>query len=272
MYKVKVRWEELGISNDFIFGKIMRNPVLCKELLQAIFPDMEIDRIEYPEEQKNIDVDKDARSVRLDVYVKDGKGTVYNIEMQTVDTKELPKRSRYYQSMIDLQLLEKGEPYRKLNQSFVIFICPFDLFGVGRYVYTFENICREDLEIQLNDGAVKVFLNAQGMKGDIGVNLKGFLDLVAGKETDNSFARKLEGAVQEAKRNREWRHEYMTLAMRDQENIERGMEQGIKQGIQRGIQSMVETLRELSVPEELILQKVQEKFNLTKEDAESYMK
>ena len=68
----------------------------------------------------------------------------------------------------------------------------------------------------------------------------------------------------------------MTLAMRDQENIERGMEQGIKQGIQRGIQqgiqSMVETLRELSVPDELILQKVQEKFNLTKEDAESYMK
>ena len=64
----------------------------------------------------------------------------------------------------------------------------------------------------------------------------------------------------------------MTLAMRDQENIERGMEQGLKQGIQRGIQSMVETLRELSVPEELILQKVQEKFNLTKEDAESYMR
>ena len=68
----------------------------------------------------------------------------------------------------------------------------------------------------------------------------------------------------------------MTLAMRDQENIERGMEQGLKQGIQRGIQrgiqNMVETLRELSVPEELILQKVQEKFNLTREDAENYMR
>ena len=131
-------------------------------------------------------------------------------------------------------------------------------------MYTFENLCREDSEIQLNDGAVKVFLNAQGTKGEIGENLKGFLDLVAGKETDNYFARMLEGAVQEAKRNREWRHEYMTLAMRDQENIERGIEKGIK--------GMVEALRELSVPEDVILQKVQEKFHLTKEESDNYMK
>lgn len=268
MYKVKVRWEELGISNDFLFGKVMRDPVLCKELLQSIFTDVEIDRIEYPEEQKSIDMDKDARSVRLDVYVKDGKNTVYNIEMQAIDTKELPKRSRYYQSMIDLQLLEKGEPYKTLNRSYVIFICPFDIFEADRYVYTFENLCKEDSSIRLNDGAIKIFLNASGTKGEIGENLKGFLDLVAGKATDNPFARKVEKAVQEAKKNREWRHEYMTLAMRDQENIERGIEQGLKQGIK----NMIETLRELAVPEELISQKIQEKFNLTKEDAENYMK
>ena len=33
----------------------------------------------------------DAKSVRLDVYVRDGKGTIYDIEMQVVDTKELSK-------------------------------------------------------------------------------------------------------------------------------------------------------------------------------------
>ena len=62
---------------------------------------MEIDHIEYPELQKSIDLDYDAKGVRLDVYVKDGNNTVYNIEMQAIDTKELPKRSRYYQSMTD---------------------------------------------------------------------------------------------------------------------------------------------------------------------------
>lgn len=72
---------------------------------------MEIDHIEYPETQKGISADADAKSVRLDVYVKDGKGTVYDIEMQVVDTRELPKRTRYYQSLIDLQLIDKGKAY-----------------------------------------------------------------------------------------------------------------------------------------------------------------
>lgn len=77
---IQTNWEDLGISNDFLFGKVMQNPELCKELLQRILPDLKIDHIEYPELQKSIDADRDARSVRLDVYVKDDKGVVYDIE------------------------------------------------------------------------------------------------------------------------------------------------------------------------------------------------
>ena len=73
----------------------------------------------------------DAKSVRLDVYVWDGKGTVYDIEMQVTSAKELPKRTRYYQSMIDLQMIDKGQSYKKLNPSYVIFICRFDIFDTG---------------------------------------------------------------------------------------------------------------------------------------------
>ena len=32
----------------------------------------------------------------------------------------LPKRMRYYQGMIDLNILEKGENYKNLKKSFVI--------------------------------------------------------------------------------------------------------------------------------------------------------
>lgn len=39
-------WEDLGISNDFLFGKVMQNPRLCQELLQRILPDLKIDHIE----------------------------------------------------------------------------------------------------------------------------------------------------------------------------------------------------------------------------------
>ena len=123
----QTKWEELSISNDFLFGKVMQNSKLCKELLQRILPDLNIERIEYPELQKSINMDMDARSVRLDVYVKDEKEVVYDIEMQVSHTKELPKRSWYYQSMIDLQLIDKGQLYDELKQSYVIFVCPFDL-------------------------------------------------------------------------------------------------------------------------------------------------
>ncbi len=64
---MNARWENLGISNDFLFGKVMQDPGLCKGLLQRILPGMEIDRIEYPELQKGINPDADAKSVRLDV-------------------------------------------------------------------------------------------------------------------------------------------------------------------------------------------------------------
>ena len=108
-------WENLSISNDFLFGKVMQDAELCRELLQRILPDLEIDHIEYPELQKTIKADVDAKSVRLDVYVRDDKNTVYDIEMQVVNTGELPKRTRFYQSMLDLQMLDRGQSYKKLN-------------------------------------------------------------------------------------------------------------------------------------------------------------
>ena len=77
-------------------------------------------------------------------------------------------------------------------------------------------------------------MNADGKKGTVSKELKAFLDYVAGKPADDMFVKKLRYAVEEAKKNREWRHEYMTLLMRDQENIEKGMEKGIEKGIERG--------------------------------------
>ena len=222
------KWEEIGLANDFLFGKVMQNPVICKKLLERILPDLQIERIEYPELQKPVKMDTDARSIRLDVYVRDNKNTVYDIEIQTTDTKELPKRSRYYQGMIDLQLIDKGVRYKELNRSFVIFICLTDIFGKGRHIYTFENICKEDASLNLNDGATKIFLNADSQMNDISEELRAFLNYLIGRKTEDAYVKELDEAVAEAKRNREWRHEYMTLLMRDQENQDIGEAKGRK--------------------------------------------
>ncbi len=269
-------WESLGIANDFMFGKIMQDAELCKELLQRILPDLEIDHIEYPEAQKGIRPDVDAKSVRLDVYVRDGKGTVYDIEMQVADTKELPKRSRYYQSMIDLQMIDKGQHYKELKPSYIIFICPFDLFGKGRHLYTFENICKEDTSVSLKDGAARIFLNADSSQDDVSQELKAFLDYVAGKESEDDFVQRLAEAVKQARRNREWRHEYMTLLMRDQENIEKGIEKGMKKGMEKGkmegrAEEIIETGFEFGLSENDILARLQNKLDISFQAAQEYL-
>ncbi len=73
---------------------------------------------------------------------------------------------------------------------------------------------------------MKVFLNASGRQNDVSKELRAFLDYVAGIESEDDFVQRVAEAVREAKKNREWRHEYMTLLMRDQENIEKGKSVG----------------------------------------------
>ena len=218
-------WEDLKIIDDFLFGKVMRDPELCQKMLEIIL-DIKIERIEYPEEQKTIDIAVDAKSVRLDIYVMDEQHTVYNVEMQTTNKDNLPRRSRYYQSMIDLDLIEKGAYYKDLKNSIVIFICTFDLFGLGRHIYTFKNFCQEDKDLCLGDDTTKVFLNAAGIMDDVSGDLKAFLEYIAGNVPENDFVQALDSAVETAKRNEDWRREYMTLLMRDKENFEKGIETG----------------------------------------------
>lgn len=217
---------EPGYTDDFLFGKVMRNPEICKQMIEAIL-DIKIERIEYPEEQKVIDMTADSKSVRLDVYVKDTKDVIYNIEMQPVKRDNLPKRSRYYQGRIDLNLIEKGDSYKNLNQSYVIFICCFDLFGRNRCKYTFENRCIEEPDIPLEDGTLKIFLNSKGDLSGLNATLRAFLSYINnGTLSENTFITLLDNEIKKARENLEWRREYMTLFMRDQENQELGRAEG----------------------------------------------
>ncbi|MBR1735445.1 MAG: Rpn family recombination-promoting nuclease/putative transposase, partial [Firmicutes bacterium] len=125
-----------------MFGAVMSEPKRCKKLLEYIL-NIKIKNIEYPELQKSIDKKYESKSVRLDVYVEDDMNSVYDIEIQTTSNKNLPKRMRYYQGIIDMNIIDKGDDYSNLKKSFVIFICTYDPFGEDRYIYTFKNRCEE---------------------------------------------------------------------------------------------------------------------------------
>ncbi len=213
--------EELTIADDFMFGAVMSDPKRCKPLLEYIL-NVKIGKIEYPELQKEIDKRYQSKSIRLDVYVEDDENTVYNIEIQTTNKRNLAKRMRYYQGMIDLNIIDKGEDYSSLKKSFVIFICTYDPFGKDRYIYTFKNRCDEEENLILNDGAVKIVLNAKGTKGKISDDLKDTLEFFAGGIPKGEYAKGLETAVEEVKKSEKWGLEYMTLLMRDKEKEKLG--------------------------------------------------
>ena len=251
-------FEELTITDDFIFTKVMQNQGLCKKLLEMLLS-VKILQITYPQGQKTIDIAYDSKGIRLDVYVDDEKGTIYNIEMQTTRRKNLPKRSRYYQGMIDLDLLEKGADYEELQKSYVIFICTFDPFGKGRHIYTFENICLEDTDIQLKDDSIKVFVNTKGTMQDISQELQGLMDYFNGMTAMQGFAKELHQEVERIKENEDWRREYMTLEMRERERYREGFGDGKEQGIINSI----EVVLSLGFDKETALTKVAAQYEMS---------
>ncbi|MCD8039436.1 MAG: Rpn family recombination-promoting nuclease/putative transposase [Lachnospiraceae bacterium] len=212
----------------------MRNKKLCQKLLEVIL-NVKISKIEYVKEQVSLTGKPDSKSVRLDVYVSDDAGTVYDVEMQTGNTRNLPKRSRYYQSIIDINLLMKGSGYQSLRKSYVIFICTFDPFGAGRHIYRFGNRCLEDDRIILGDEAIKVFLNPKSDMNDIDADLKNFLTYLADAIACDSFTQELADEVEKIKTDKELEVEYMTLLMLEQEKYEEGLEDGLQKGRREGL-------------------------------------
>ena len=147
-------------------------------------------------------------------------------ESDSSTKKELPKRSRYYQGIIDLNLIEKGVSYSALNQSFVIFICTFDPFGKGLYQYTFQNVCLEDTDIFLGDETTKIFFNTKGNLTDAPEPLRKFLHYVETKEATNDFTQKIDSEVEHIKSNKTWRREYMKELLHDFDMKESGKREG----------------------------------------------
>ena len=150
--------QELTITDDFMFGAVFSHKKYCKPLLELILK-KRIKDIRYPDLQKTTDLRYPSKGIRLDVYVEDDEHTVYNIEIQTTDKKNVGKRTRYYQGIIDLNILKSGEDYNALKKSYVIFFCTYDPFGKDRYVYTFERRCLEDKTVTLGDNTTIIILN-----------------------------------------------------------------------------------------------------------------
>ena len=162
--KEKRKLKDLNLMDKFLFDEAMEDEENknMKTLLDIILG-QDTHLKQPPQTEKECRSSFEKRQIRLDVYTVDEDDVVYDTEPQKTNTKNLPKRSRLYQGMIDSRLLPPGcIDFNLLNPVVIIMIMPFDLFGYELYRYTFKMQCEEVPEMELGDDATRIFLNSHG--------------------------------------------------------------------------------------------------------------
>lgn len=250
-------WDSIGITDSIMFDSVFSDPALARSLLERVLG-IPILKVEHVATEMTVIPGLGTRGIRMDVYVLDEEGSVYNVEMQNANEGNLLKRSRYYQGTIDKDCISPGQAFDKLRDSFVVFICTFDPFGDGLARYTIRPYCLENQSLQ-PDGSTRVFINARAWNNCDDERLKPFLQYLSGDTmVSDTFSQEVDSKVRSLRASARWRGEYkmMSLYLSDLEAraIERGLEQGLERGREeeRSLNAqLAERLRELGRSDEL---------------------
>lgn len=258
--KQRKKLQDLTIKDNFMFGAVMVNEENCRRALELIL-EIPIAKVTVSKE-KSIVYHPGYKGVRLDVVARDEAHTHYNIEMQVAKKPALGKRVRYYHSQIDMDLLQTGLDYSLLPNAYVIIICDYDPFDAGLYRYTWEMICREYAELDLEDGSHTIFLSTCGKnEEEVPAELVKFLKFVgAGLDEsrgdfEDDFVRRLQNSVENIKASREMEDRYMLWEEMIKEERDEAKAEGRLEGRLEGIITcLLNTLtsRFEEIPEELV--------------------
>ena len=242
------KYENLTFSDSYMFSAVLtRNRKLCKRILETIL-ERKVVFLRYVNSEQSLKEAPDARGVRLDVYLEDNEGKLYNVEMQAYDEPDIAARSRYYQANMDIAGLRNGtKDYKELPEAWVIFICRKDYFGHNLCRYSYENRCIETGDA-LNDRAKRIFLNASGEDPSISKELREFLNYIKDKKPRGKLTRQIEAQVKKNRKDRRLLMDFIPYEIEmeraREEGEKRGEKRGIKLGEKRGIKKGIEKLAE----------------------------
>ena len=172
---------------------------------------------------------------------------------------------RYYQAALDISFLDKGLHYKTLNDSYIIFVCLFDAIGKGKPLYTFENVCLEDRQTLLQDGAKKVIINAQAFSKAEDKELKGFLEYLKTGTANTEYTGRIEMMIEAVKHNEQVRREYRIMSAFEMDAREEGVRQGFADG---SYKKALETAKNL-IGLRLSIEDIAQATGLSKEEVEA---
>ena len=274
---------ELTLLDRFLFACVMEDRGTM-ELVLSIILGEEIRLAGQPQAEREMRTVPWLRSIRLDVYSVDEENRVYNAEVQKKNTGNLIKRSRFYQALIDSSLLAPGEiDFNRMQSSCLITIMPFDLWGYGRYRYTFRMVCQEESGLFLEDGAVRIFLNThgtvpEGVSGEL-IELLHYIEHTSETEAAGSSSpriKELHRRVSQVKASEEigvrYMQEWEERMYQLQDAKAEGREEGREAGLEEGIRAFVLDNLEEGKTEGQILDKLVRMFSLSRDTAGEYLK
>lgn len=287
----KQKLEDLDMMDAFLFEKAtasVENAVTISKVIIKRATGFDVQNIVVETEKQIPGMDLNKRGVRFDVYLteedcKAGKDILrlFDIEPNNYYEPDLPKRSRFYQSLIDSQLLPTNTPFRKLPDIFMIWILPYDPFGDNRMIYTVKNMVAENNQIVYNDGSTKIFLYIKGTKGgskELKDLLTYFDDTTLSNAVDADLM-EIQKIVDSVKADSKTKERYMTLQemmyyeKRDshEAGYQAGHAAGQESGIMEGIKGVINTCKSFNATCEQVKTALIKEFNLTEEKADEYI-
>ena len=248
--------QELNLTDDFLFDVATEELENCKAIIE-LTTGLRLKSLKWKSGQKVIHNLPGKRGVRLDFIAESEDGRIFDVEMQNRNEGNIPKRTRFYQALIDAPILKSGERgFDKMNPIYIIIICNYDPYGKKKYCYTFDNQCKEVPGLRLGDEVTKLLLSTKGEnKEEVSKELVDFLHYVT-ESNENGLSdecderlKRLHESIREIKASADMEVEYMKMEERERIIRDEGKQIGIING---KIESVLELLEDKGeVPEKV---------------------
>ncbi len=252
--------QELNLTDDFLFDVTTEELENCKAIIE-LTTGLRLKSLKWKSGQKVIHNLPGKRGVRLDFIAESEDGRIFDVEMQNRNEGNIPKRTRFYQALIDAPILKSGERgFDKMNPLYIIIICNYDPYGKKKYCYTFDNQCKEVPGLRLGDEVTKLLLSTKGEnEEEVSKELVDFLHYVT-ESNENGLPdecderlKRLHESIREIKASADMEVEYMKMEERERIIRDEGVEFGKQIGIINGkIEDILELLEDKGdVPEKV---------------------
>ena len=190
-YKEKIK--HFTIMNDIFMRNVLKETACTEYIFQVIMNKKELKVIDQTlqKDYKNLQ----GRSAILDCVAKDAENNFFNVEIQGENDGASPKRARYHCGLLDMNLLNPGDLFDNLPETYVIFITKNDVLGYNQPISHIQRRIKETEDIFQN-GQHILYVNS---KKQDDTELGRLMHDLHCKEADKMYSNVLSARVQQLK-------------------------------------------------------------------------